>query len=115
MVQLITAFKQAIGIVNTLLLLLMSLGCGYTHDHMLPDFHAHANLVFVGSYCIVFDTVIEDLPAETSPNRPWAVGKNPKTAVHQRLKNHPESEIDKDCDNKLLISVASVGYLRRIT
>jgi cephalosporin hydroxylase len=71
-------------------------------------------LVSVGSYCIVFDTVIEDLPAGSFTDRPWDVGNNPKTAVYEWLKSHPEFEIDKDIDNKLLISVAPDGYLRRV-
>jgi cephalosporin hydroxylase len=61
----------------------------------------------------VFDTVVEDLPAGSFSDRPWDVGNNPKTAVHEWLKQHPEFEIDKEIDNKLLISVAPDGYLRR--
>ena len=68
----------------------------------------------IGSYCIVYDTVIEDLPAGSFPNRPWDVGDNPKTAVHEWLKKHPEFQINKDIDDKLLISVAPDGYLQRI-
>jgi len=68
----------------------------------------------VGSYCIVFDTVVEDLPAGSFPDRPWDVGNNPKTAVHEWLKTHHELEIDKDIDNKLLISVAPDRYLKRV-
>ncbi|MEA3643541.1 MAG: CmcI family methyltransferase [Lamprobacter sp.] len=77
-----------------------------------PDAHAkpHAN----GSYCVVFDTLIEDMPADMFPDRPWGPGNNPKTAVHQYLKDHPEFEIDKQIDHKLLISVAPDGYLRRV-
>ena len=60
------------------------------------------------------DTVVEDLPAGSFPDRPWDVGNNPKTAVHEWLKSHPEFEIDKDIDNKLLISVAPDGYLKRV-
>ena len=62
----------------------------------------------------MFDTAIEDLPAGSFPDRPWDKGNNPKTAVHEWLKPHSEFEIDKDIDNKLLISVAPDGYLKRI-
>lgn len=94
---------------------LVSLDSNHTHDHVLAELNAYADLVSAGSYCIVFDTVIEDLPAGSFPDRPWDVGNNPKTAVHEWLKSHPEFEIDKDIDNKLLISVAPDGYLRRIS
>lgn len=93
---------------------LVSLDSNHTHEHVLAELNAYADLVSVGSYCIVFDTAIEDLPAGSFPDRPWDVGNNPKTAVQEWLKSHPEFEIDKDIDNKLLISVASDGYLRRI-
>ena len=92
---------------------LVSLDSNHTHEHVLAELNAYAELVSVGSYCIVFDTVIEDLPAGSFPDRPWDVGNNPKTAVHEWLKTHPEFVIDKDIDNKLLISVAPDGYLKR--
>jgi cephalosporin hydroxylase len=94
--------------------LLVSLDSNHTHEHVLAELNAYADLVSVGSYCIVFDTVIEDLPAGSFPDRPWDVGSNPKTAVYEWLKTHPEFEIDKDIDNKLLISVAPDGYLKRV-
>ena len=62
----------------------------------------------------MFDTVVEDLPLRSFSDRPWDVGNNPKTAVHEWLKMHPEFEIDKEIVNKLLISVAPDGYLKRI-
>jgi len=93
---------------------LVSLDSNHTHQHVLAELNAYADLVSVGSYCIVFDTAIEDLPAGSFPDRHWDVGNNPKTAVHEWLKSHPEFEIDKDIDNKLLISVAPDGYLKRV-
>jgi cephalosporin hydroxylase len=92
---------------------LVSLDSNHTHEHVLAELNAYADLVTVGSYCIVFDTAIEDLPAGSFPDRPWDVGNNPKTAVHEWLKTHPKFEIDKVIDNKLLISVAPDGFLRR--
>ena len=71
-------------------------------------------LTSVGSYCVVFDTVVEDMPADAFPDRPWGKGDNPKTAVWQYLKGHPEFEIDRAMDSKLLISVAPDGYLKRV-
>ena len=94
---------------------LVSLDSNHTHEHVLAELNAYADLVSVGSYCIVFDTAIEDLPSGSFPDRPWDVGNNPKTAVHEWLKNHPEFEIDKGIDNKLMISVAPDGYLKRVS
>ena len=59
-------------------------------------------------------TVIEDMPAGSFPDRPWDKGNNPKIAVWEYLKTHPEFEIDKGIQNKLLITVAPDGYLKRL-
>ena len=93
--------------------ILVCLDSNHTHDHVLAELEAYAPLTSVGSYCVVFDTIIEDMPAEMFPDRPWGPGNNPKTAVWEYLKTHPEFEIDKEMDHKLLISVAPDGYLKR--
>ena len=74
----------------------------------------YASLVSIGSYCCVFDTLIEDMPEGSFPNRPWDKGNNPKTAVWEFLKTNDNFAIDKEIQNKLLITVAPDGYLRRI-
>jgi cephalosporin hydroxylase len=93
---------------------LVCLDSNHTHDHVLAELKAYAPLTSVGSYCVVFDTIIEDMPDEMFPDRPWGPGNNPKTAVREYLKTHPEFKIDKQIDNKLLISVAPDGYLKRV-
>ena len=93
---------------------LVCLDSNHTHDHVLAELQAYALLTSVGSYCVVFDTLIEDMPAEMFPDRPWGPGDNPKTAVWEYLKSHPEFEIDKSIQHKLMITVAPDGYLRRI-
>lgn len=90
------------------------LDSNHTHDHVLAELLAYGPLVCVGGYCVVMDTLIEDMPDRFFGDRPWGHGNNPKTAVHQFLSSHPEFEIDKDIDHKLLISVAPDGYLRRV-
>lgn len=94
--------------------ILVSLDSNHTHDHVLGELNAYAPLVSHGSYCVVFDTIVEDMPSELSFDRPWGPGNNPKTAVWEYLKNHPEFKIDSDIHNKLLITVAPDGYLKRI-
>jgi cephalosporin hydroxylase len=106
--------QQARGHADGAECVLVSLDSNHTHDHVVAELNAYADLVSVGSYCIVFDTVVENLPAGSFPDRPWDVGDNPKTAVHEWLQSHSEFRIDEHIDNKLLISVAPDGYLRRI-
>ena len=67
-----------------------------------------------GGYCVVMDTVVEDMPPNFFPDRPWGVGNNPKTAVHAFLEEDDRFEIDRDIEAKILITVAPDGYLRRV-
>ncbi len=87
----------------------------HTHEHVLGELNAYANLTTVGNYCIVFDTFVEDLPDDFFTDRPWNKGDNPKTALHEWLKSNSNFEVDKSVDNKLLITVAPDGYLKRVS
>jgi cephalosporin hydroxylase len=93
--------------------ILVCLDSNHTHEHVLEELKAYGSLVTKGSYCVVFDTLVDDLPQEMFNDRPWGPGDNPKTAVREYLRSHPEFEIDKAIDHKLLISVAPDGFLRR--
>lgn len=94
--------------------ILVCLDSNHTHEHVLAELEAYAPLVSADSYCVVSDTSIEDAPDYMFPNRPWGKGDNPKTAVWEYLKTHPEFEIDKNIEYKLLITNAPDGYLRRV-
>lgn len=93
---------------------LVCLDSNHTHAHVLAELEAYAPLVTVGSYCVVFDTIIEDLPKSSQPVRPWGPGDNPKTAAREWVEAHPEFEVDRSVDGKLLVSVAPEGYLLRV-
>jgi len=93
---------------------MVCLDSNHTHDHVMGELNAYAQLTSVGSYCVVFDTFVEDVPKDFFPNRPWNPGNNPKTAVWEYLKTHSGFEIDKSIQNKLLITVAPDGYLKRV-
>jgi cephalosporin hydroxylase len=94
---------------------MICLDSNHTHEHVLAELMAYAPLTSLGCYCLVFDTFVEDMPADLFPDRPWGPGDNPKTAVLEYLKTHPEFEIDKSIQHKLLITVASDGFLKRIS
>jgi cephalosporin hydroxylase len=102
------------------------LDSNHTHSHVLAELEAYAPLTTRGSYCIVFDTVVDDLPEAVFSDRPWGPGNNPKTAVREYLRRIDDGcsagedgaalgfEVDTNLESKLLISVAPSGYLRRI-
>jgi cephalosporin hydroxylase len=93
---------------------LVCLDSNHTHEHVHAELEAYAPMTTVGSYCVVFDTIVEDLPESLSGDRPWGPGDNPMTAARRYLAGHPEFEIDRRFDAKLMIGVAPQGYLRRV-
>lgn len=106
--------------------ILICLDSNHTHEHVLAELEAYAPLTSIGSYCCVFDTIIEDMPADMFPNRPWGKGNNPKTAVWEylgRLRDEGRTaadgnslhfQIEKGIEHKLLITVAPDGFLKRL-
>lgn len=105
---------------------LVCLDSNHAHDHVLAELEAYAPLTSKESYCVVFDTIVEDLPEDMFHDRPWGKGNSPKTAVWKYLKRLEQEgrkaadgaplcfEIDKSVENKLLITVAPDGYLKRV-
>ena len=94
--------------------LLVVLDSLHTHAHVWEELNVYSPLVTKGSYLVVFDTVVEDMPDDFFQDRPWGRGNNPKTAVWEFLKFNDRFEVDKEIENKLLITVAPDGYLRCI-
>jgi len=105
---------QVKQIASTRKKVMVCLDSNHTHAHVLQELSLYAPLTSKGSYCVVFDTVVEDMPSDYEWNRPWGKGNNPKTAVWEFLKSHPEFEVDSSIHNKLLITVAPDGYLKRV-
>jgi len=91
---------------------LVALDSNHTHEHVLNELRLYAPLVSVGSYLVVFDTVIEDQPADFFKGRPWNKTNNPKTAVREFLQGSDRFVVDQEIENKLLITVSLGGYLR---
>ena len=93
---------------------MVCLDSNHTHVHVLKELELYAPFVTVGSYLVAFDTIVEDLPGNLYGDRPWSIGDNPKTAVYEFLKGNDDFIINHEIDNKLLVSVAPSGYLKRI-
>lgn len=107
--------------------IIVMLDSNHTHDHVLQELEAYAPMASIGSYCIVFDSIIEDLPKGSFPDRPWDRGNNPKTAVTEYLRRlemegraaadgaRIKFELDASIEKRLLITVAPGGFLRRVS
>ena len=105
------AVERAASDAKTVLVVLDSL---HTHAHVIKELHLYSSLVSPGSYLVVFDTVVEQMPADFFPDRPWGPGDSPMTAVREFLTGNQEFEIDRRIEDKLQITVAPGGYLRRV-
>ena len=92
---------------------LVCLDSNHTHDHVLEELRAYAPMTTPGSYCVVFDTLVENLPEAAIGDRPWGKGNNPLTAVRAYLEENDAFETDVRMHDKLQVSVAREGYLRR--
>jgi cephalosporin hydroxylase len=106
--------------------IIVCLDSNHTHDHVIQELLAYTPLVTKGSYCVVFDTIVENLPDKLWKDSPWGKRNNPKTAVWEFMKmvdagklkdkngKKMKFNMDKIIENKLLISVAPDGFLKRI-
>ena len=90
---------------------LVILDSNHTHEHVLRELELFSPFVREGSYLVVYDTLIEDMPVDLVGDRPWGPGNNPKTAVWEFLETNKRFKIDKDLEAKLSITVAPDGYL----
>tara|TARA_B110000467_G_C17864121_1_gene236367 strand:- start:168 stop:533 length:366 start_codon:yes stop_codon:yes gene_type:complete len=92
--------------------IMLLLDSNHTHKHVSKELELYSPLVTKGSYVIVYDTMVEDMPKGFFKNRPWDKGNNPKTAVLEFLKKNNRFKIDKTFENKLLITSSPDGYLK---
>jgi cephalosporin hydroxylase len=90
------------------------LDSNHTHEHVFKELELYSRLVSVGSYLVVFDTHVEDMPEDFQwTDRPWGKGNNPKTAVRAWLPLNQGFEIDHRIESKIMITSAPDGFLYR--
>jgi cephalosporin hydroxylase len=106
--------------------IMVFLDSNHTHDHVLEELERYAPYVSKGSYCVVWDTGVEDLPSHMCVDRPWGKGNNPKTAVRAYLerletegrKGRDGSELrfeyDRTIEHKITITASPDGFLKRV-
>lgn len=107
--------------------IMVCLDSNHTHEHVLQELESYAPLTSPGSYCVVFDTIIQELPEGSFPDRPWGKGNNPQTAVVEYLRRLNDEgrtavdgtplilAVDQSIEERLLITVAPGGYLKRVS
>jgi cephalosporin hydroxylase len=107
--EIVARVRSAIGDAQRVLVILDS---NHTHEHVLQELRLYSPLVTEGSYLVVMDTVVEDMPTDAFPDRPWGSGDNPMTAMREFLAETDRFEIDQEISDKLVLTVAPSGYLK---
>ncbi len=77
---------------------LVILDSNHTHDHVLKELELYSPLVPKGSYLIVFDTVVEDMPEDASPIGHGARVTIPRRRCATFLKNNDRFEVDEEIE-----------------
>jgi cephalosporin hydroxylase len=85
----------------------------HTHAHVLRELELYSTLVTPGSYLIVLDTIMEDLPDDYFAGKRYGKGNNPGTALRAFLATNPPFEVDHDIEDRVLMTLAPGGFLRR--
>jgi cephalosporin hydroxylase len=91
------------------------LDSNHTHDHVLKELEHYSPLVKSGSYLVVLDSCVEFMKEDAFPDRPWKVGDNPYTAVKDFLKTNSRFQVDREIEDKLLVSAAPSGWLKCVS
>jgi len=106
--------KEVEKIVKRYKKVLVCLDSLHTYEHVLAELNLYSKFVSKGSYIVVMGTIIELMPKGFYKDRPWDKGNNPTTAVKVFLKKNKNFVIDRNIENKLLITSAPSGFLKRI-
>jgi cephalosporin hydroxylase len=85
----------------------------HTQAHVERELDLYGALVTPGSYVVVLDTIMEDLPAEMFAGKPYGKGNNPGTAVRAFLERDDRFEVDHQFEDRVLLTLAPGGFLRR--
>ena len=106
--------------------IMVVLDSNHTHEHVLQELELYGPITTKGCYCVVLDTVINDLNDSFFQEKSWGNSNNPKTAVIEFLKriegnkNHEKEnikvdfEVDHQMTDSLMLTVAPNGFLKRI-
>ncbi len=92
---------------------LLVLDSNHTHEHVLAELTGLTPTLPAGSIVMVADTIIEDMPENYYPDRPWGRGNNPATAVQQFLNESHSFELDTRYSRRGLLTEFRDGVLRK--
>lgn len=93
---------------------LVVLDSNHTREHVAAELRLYSRFVTQGSFMVVFDTVIDDLPDRFHEGKAWTSGRGPKSAVREFLAANADFRVDRTYEDKLLVTVSPDGFLKRL-
>jgi len=92
---------------------LLILDSNHSYEHVLRELNSLAPLLPIGSNVIVADTIVEEMPENYYPNRPWGKGDNPYTSVQRFLELNNNFQMDLRWCRRSLMGECRDGVLFR--
>jgi cephalosporin hydroxylase len=90
---------------------LLVLDSNHSHEHVLSELQALTPLLPKGSIVVVADTIIEEMPENSYPDRPWSLSNNPFTAVQEFLQTNTDFELDNRWSRRSLMGECRDGIV----
>ena len=92
---------------------LLILDSDHSSAHVLNGLRAYFPILPVGSVVIVCDTIIDEFPVGTFPDRTWADGKGPGDAITRFMQEVEGITLERDLFGDLLLSEIRGGILKK--
>lgn len=90
---------------------LLILDSNHTHSHVLDELLTYSDLLPINSIIMVADTIVEEMPEDFYPNRPWGRGNNPMTAVREFLLTSSDWSLDSKWSRRSLLGECRDGII----
>lgn len=91
----------------------LTLDSNHTEVHVLAELRALAPLLPVGSFILVADTIVEELPEDMLSDRPWGRGNSPLSALREFLASNSSYELAPDWTRRAMLSEFRDGIVFR--
>lgn len=92
---------------------LLILDSDHSSDHVLAELQSFYKHLPIDSIVMVCDTIVDDFPPQTFPNRTWSNGKGPRDAIARFSELNPSAFVDVAATEDLLLTEMRGGIIRK--
>jgi cephalosporin hydroxylase len=95
--------------------ILLVLDSDHSSSHVLKELELYVPILPVGSIIIICDTIIDELPAGTYPNRTWSDGRGPRHGLKIFMEKSKSLILYKQTEvRSLILSEIRDGVLKKV-